>query len=125
MGNTEGRPKLTEVDRIWNRIRDSLTRNAMKNMTIPQAKVFSAEAALHIAPYVRELIDAELKNTNQTPRSTAIPKEEVERAIGEDEEPGRTFGPGIPGFQRDQLRREIRSKLGLGTTNNANTGEKE
>lgn len=31
--------------------------------------------------------------------------------IGEDEEPGRTMGPGMPSFQRDLLRRELRQKV--------------
>lgn len=37
----------------------------------------------------------------------------IKRIIGEDEEPGRFFGPGMPSFQRDQLRREQRQKAGL------------
>jgi hypothetical protein len=68
-----------------------------------------------------------------TPRSTAIPKEEVERAIGVDEDYYDDTGC-VPVANennnrrlrgRNKLRAEIRSKLGLGTTNNANTGEKE
>lgn len=31
--------------------------------------------------------------------------------IGEDEESERIFGPGMPSFQRDQLRRELREKI--------------
>lgn len=55
-----GSTKLTEADRIWNEIRDSLTRCAMKNMTIPQAKVFSIEATLNLGIYLRKLVDMEL-----------------------------------------------------------------
>lgn len=52
--------------------------------------------------------------------SLYLPREQVEAAIGEDEEPGRIFGPGMPSFQRDQLRREIRSKLALNTKDKPN-----
>ncbi len=31
--------------------------------------------------------------------------------IGQDEEPGRTMGPGMPSFSRDTLRRELRQKV--------------
>lgn len=37
----------------------------------------------------------------------------VDEAIGPEETAGRSFGPGMPSFQRDELRREIRSRLGL------------
>lgn len=56
-----GRPKLTESDRIWNEIRDCLTNSAMANMTIPQAKVFSATAALHLGLHFRKLVDMEIE----------------------------------------------------------------
>jgi hypothetical protein len=81
---------------------------------------------------------AQFIQTNYVPRSTAIPKEEVERAIGvaetEELDPKAGLEPeDIPPSQvfdvsaqiRNQFRSEIRSSLGLGTTNNANTGEKE
>jgi hypothetical protein len=64
----------------------------------------------------------ELAGLVQQARSTAIPKEEVERAIGEDEVADSydsTFIE-ISKEERNRLRAEIRSKLGLGTTNNAN-----
>jgi len=56
-----GRPKLTESDRIWNEIRDCLTRSAMANMTIPQAKVFSATVAISLGVHFRKLVDMELR----------------------------------------------------------------
>jgi hypothetical protein len=46
-----------EVNKIWNDIRSTLASTAMKNMTIPQAKVFSAEATEYIGGYVRKLVD--------------------------------------------------------------------
>jgi hypothetical protein len=61
-------------------------------------------------------------------RSTAIPKEEVERAIGEeesfiyDQDTHEESPKVVRADSRNELRAEIRSKLGLGTTNNANTG---
>lgn len=50
----------TAEDRIWDDIRSTLARTAMKNMTIPQAKVFSAEATEYIGPHVRKLVNIEL-----------------------------------------------------------------
>jgi len=49
-----------ELDRIWNDIRSTLASAAMRNMTIPQAKVFSVEAAMYIGGHVRKLVDVEI-----------------------------------------------------------------
>lgn len=40
-----------------------------------------------------------------------IKRSDVLEAIGELEEPGRAWGPGLPSFQRDQLRVEIKKAL--------------
>lgn len=69
-----GRQKLTEVDRVWNEIRDSLAACAMKNMTIPQAKVFSVEATFHLGIYFRKLVDMELAQRDQQRLMDALDK---------------------------------------------------
>lgn len=38
-------------------------------------------------------------------------KDLIFELIGEDEEPHRTMGPGMPRFQQDLLRRELRKKV--------------
>lgn len=53
-------PDSGEVDKIWKDIRSTLASTAMKNMTIPQAKVFSAEATEYIGGHVKKLVDVEL-----------------------------------------------------------------
>jgi hypothetical protein len=71
-----------ELDRIWNDIRSTLASTAMKNMTIPQARVFSAEATLYIGGHVRKLVDVEL--AAHTAASQADQVELLERLLQED-----------------------------------------